>query len=180
MEKAYRQYKLQMHHVVAPVILNYRDISQLLKQNVAQHYKVFVYDLHILLLEKEHVLYLQYKLIQTNQIRCVFSVQFSDPFIWGDRDRTDAVYLHRIVVHPDFKGQRQFDCVLEWAKGSSRQRKLSCIRMDTWADNDRIINYYKSFGFEFVGVRTTGNHSELPIQNRNLNVALLEMKVDNK
>lgn len=122
---------------------------------------------------------LQYKLIQTNQIRCVFSVQFSDPFIWGDRDRTDAVYLHRIVVHPDFKGQRQFDCVLEWAKGLSRQRKLSCIRMDTWADNDRIINYYKSFGFAFVGVRTTGNHSELPIQNRNLNVALLEMKVDN-
>ena len=47
--------------------------------------------------------------------------------------------------------------------------------MDTWADNTKIIAYYKSYGFKFIENYKTTNDSELPIQNRNLNVALLEM-----
>jgi ribosomal protein S18 acetylase RimI-like enzyme len=49
--------------------------------------------------------------------------------------------------------------------------------MDTWADNERLIDYYKSFGFEFIEYYRTTDAAELPIQNRNLNVALLEMVV---
>jgi hypothetical protein len=48
--------------------------------------------------------------------------------------------------------------------------------MDTWADNHKIIEYYKSFGFEFIENYKTANAIELPIQNRNLNVALLQME----
>ena len=47
--------------------------------------------------------------------------------------------------------------------------------MDTLTDNEKIIDYYKSFGFEFIENYKTTNVPELPIQNRNLNVALLEM-----
>jgi predicted lactoylglutathione lyase len=50
--------------------------------------------------------------------------------------------------------------------------------MDTWADNKKIIDYYKSFGFEFIENYKTTNATELPIQNRNLNVALLEMELN--
>ncbi len=52
--------------------------------------------------------------------------------------------------------------------------------MDTWADNKKIITYYQSFGFEFVENYKTTDAPELPTQNRNLNVALLEMKVNGK
>jgi ribosomal protein S18 acetylase RimI-like enzyme len=150
--------------------------AQAMKLNTQQGYKVWT-AIDKTALQKDIENNLQYKIIQGKDIRCIFSVQFSDPFIWGDRDAGDAIYLHRIVVHPDHKGQRQFADVLAWSKHQARQRQLTYIRMDTWAENSRIIRYYQSFGFELAGIRTTGDTPELPIQNRNLNVALLEMSV---
>ena len=126
-------------------------------------------------LEKDIENGLQYKIVRDNDILCIFSVQHNDPLIWRDRDQNDAIYLHRIVVNPNFKGQRQFEKVLNWAKHFARQNNLRFVRMDTWADNEKIIDYYKSFGFEFIEYYKTTDASELPIQNRNLNVALLEM-----
>ncbi len=123
---------------------------------------------------------LQYKIVKGNDILCIFSIQHNDPFIWRDRDQNNAIYLHRIVVNPNFKGQKQFKKVLNWAKQFTEENNLKFVRMDTWADNKKIIDYYKSFGFEFIENYKTANASELPIQNRNLNVALLEMKVSNK
>ena len=120
---------------------------------------------------------LQYKMIVDDTIICIFSVQFSDPHIWRGRDRNDAIYLHRIVVNPLFKGHKLFHKILIWATEMARQKDLDFIRMDTWADNQKIIDYYKTFGFEFIENYKTPNASELPLQNRNLNVALLEKKV---
>jgi ribosomal protein S18 acetylase RimI-like enzyme len=139
-------------------------------------YKVWD-DIDRTALEKDIENHLQYKIVQGDDILCIFSIQYNDPFIWRDRDQNDAVYLHRIVVNPIFKGQKQFEKVLNWAKHFARQNNLKFVRMDTWADNAKIISYYNSFGFEFVGDYKTTNASELPIQNRNLHVALLEMKL---
>lgn len=110
----------------------------------------------------------------------MFSIQFRDPYIWRDRDQNDAIYLHRIVVNPNFRGQKQFQHVLLWAKQFAHANHLRFIRMDTWADNHRIIDYYKSFGFRFVGNCQTTDVPELPIQNRNLNLALLEIELTPK
>jgi len=54
---------------------------------------------------------LQYKIVKDNDILCIFSIQYNDPFIWRGRDQNDAIYLHRIVVNPNFKGQKQFQKV---------------------------------------------------------------------
>ena len=126
-------------------------------------------------LEKDIENGLQYKIVMDNDILCIFSIQHNDPFIWRDRDQSDAIYLHRIVVNPHFKGQRQFEKVLHWAKLFARRNNLKFVRMDTWADNEKIIDYYKSFGFEFIEYYKTTHAPELPIQNRDLNVALLEL-----
>lgn len=118
---------------------------------------------------------LQYKIIENNNLLCLFSVQYSDPLIWPDRDRGDAIYLHRIVVDQKFRGQRQFEKILVWAEQVAKAKNLKYIRMDTWADNEKIIEYYKSFGFKFMRNYKTTDAPELPAQNRNLNVALLEI-----
>jgi ribosomal protein S18 acetylase RimI-like enzyme len=131
-------------------------------------------------LEKDIVNKLQYKIITGNDVLCIFSVQYNDPLIWRERDQNNAVYLHRIVVNPSFKGQRQFEKVLEWAIHLAMQRNLQFVRMDTWAENQKIIAYYQSFGFKFIENYQTTDNLELPIQNRNLNVALLELKLNNK
>lgn len=120
---------------------------------------------------------LQYKIVKDNQIKCIFSIQYSDPFIWRYRNHDAAIYLHRIVANPKFRGQQQFKTVLNWTVELARLNKLRFVRIDTWADNKKIINYYKSFGFKFIENYKTPDTTELPIQNRNLNVALLQIEV---
>ena len=92
-------------------------------------------------------------------------------------DDGNAVYLHRIVVNPEFKGQRLFGKVLEWAIDHAKEKDLTAVRMDTWANNPGIIEYYKSFGFSFFENFTTPDTEELPVHNRNLPLTLLEYKV---
>ena len=120
----------------------------------------------------------QYKVIVDLEIGIVFSVAYTDKVIWRERDKGDAVYLHRIVVNPNCKGRKLFGVVLEWAKKHIHEKGLSTIRMDTWATNSSIINYYKTFGFVVVENYTTPNTTELPVHNRNLALTLLEFKTE--
>jgi ribosomal protein S18 acetylase RimI-like enzyme len=92
-------------------------------------------------------------------------------------EKGDAIYIHRIVVNPKFKGQKQFEKLLNWIVYFAKAKRLKYVRMDTWAENPNIIEYYKSYGFQFLESYTTPNTLELPDQHRNLKVALLEIKL---
>ncbi len=120
----------------------------------------------------------QYKIIVDAKTAIVFSVCYTDKVIWRELDKGDSIYLHRIVVNPDFKGQKLFGTILEWAIEHSKQKGLTAIRMDTWAANPTIINYYKNFGFTFIENYTTPNTEALPVHNRNLELTLLEYKLN--
>lgn len=119
----------------------------------------------------------QYKVMIDSTPAIVFSVGYSDKIIWRELEREDSVYLHRIVVNPAFKGQKLFGNVMRWSIEHCKQKGLRNIRMDTWAANPTIINYYKGFGFTVVEDYTTPDTPELPIHNRNLALTLLEYKV---
>lgn len=116
----------------------------------------------------------QYKIVREGTTALVFSVGYRDRIIWRSMDTGDAIYLHRIVINPAFKGQRLFGKVVDWAKEHIASRGLKHIRMDTWADNPTIISYYQSFGFRIVETYTTPDTAELPVHNRNLTLTLLE------
>jgi ribosomal protein S18 acetylase RimI-like enzyme len=118
----------------------------------------------------------QYKIIIHSKIAIVFSVAYSDKIIWRDKDNGNSIYLHRIVVNPELKGQKLFGKILDWAIAHSKKKGLTHIRMDTWAANPTIIEYYKSFGFVVVENYTTPDSTELPLHNRNLALTLLEYK----
>ena len=122
----------------------------------------------------------QYKVVVDSKTAIVFSVRYADKVIWRNLDEGNSIYLHRIVVNPEFKGQRLFGAILDWAIEHSKQKELNSIRMDTWAANPAIINYYKSFGFIFIENYTTPDSEELPVHNRNLALALLEYKLPAK
>lgn len=121
---------------------------------------------------------LHFKVVSNNQILCIFSVCFSDPLIWREKEKGTSIYLHRVTVNPYFKGQSQFAKVLQWAIDFARNNQLESIRIDTWADNPTIIEYYKNYGFKFVENYKTADTKALPIQHRNLNVTLLEYRID--
>jgi GNAT superfamily N-acetyltransferase len=118
----------------------------------------------------------QYKVVIDSSIAIVFSVAYHDKVIWRERDKGESIYLHRIVVNPEFKGQKLFGSIIAWCRDHIRNKGLSSIRMDTWAANPTIINYYKTFGFEVVENFTTPNTPELPVHNRNLALTLLEYR----
>lgn len=116
----------------------------------------------------------QYKILVNEVVGIVFSVCYSDKIIWREHDRGESVYLHRIVVNPQCKGQKLFGRILEWSLQHAREKGLRNIRMDTWAANPNIIAYYQNFGFVFVEEFTTPDTPELPVHNRNLKLTLLE------
>ena len=119
----------------------------------------------------------QFKVVIDSAAAIVFSVCYSDKIIWRDFEKGESMYLHRIVVNTAFKGQKLFGVILNWAINHCKQKSLTSIRMDTWAANPTIIEYYKGFGFRFVENYTTPDSSELPIHNRNLALTLLEYKI---
>ena len=102
---------------------------------------------------------------------------YADSIIWRERDRGDAVYLHRIVVNPAFKGQKLFGDILSWAIGHGKEKGMRHVRLDTWANNPQLIKYYQGFGFRFVENFTTPDDNLLPVHNRNLALALLEYEI---
>jgi ribosomal protein S18 acetylase RimI-like enzyme len=118
-----------------------------------------------------------YKIIAGDDVLIVFSVAYTDKVIWRAMDQGDAVYLHRIVVNPTFKGRKLFGHILDWAKDHARQRGFPYVRMDTWAANDNIVSYYQSFGFAFVENYTTPDTDELPVHNRELPLTLLQYSI---
>jgi GNAT superfamily N-acetyltransferase len=119
----------------------------------------------------------QYKVIVDSKIAIVFSVCYTDKVIWRSFENGDSIYLHRIVVNPEFKGQKLFGAIVEWAIEHCKKCGLKNIRMDTWAANPTIVNYYKAFGFKFIENYITPDSPDLPIHNRNLELTLLEYKL---
>jgi GNAT superfamily N-acetyltransferase len=129
-------------------------------------------------LETDVIKGLLYKVTDGDLILCIFCVCYADPIIWREKERGDAVYLHRVVVHPQHRGGQLFGKVLDWALNHARELQRSFVRIDTWADNGKIIQYYTGYGFRFVEDYTTPDDPNLPDQHRNLRVALLEYCVN--
>jgi len=120
---------------------------------------------------------LQYKVMQYHHVLAIFSVTYSDPATWGEWDTGKALFLHRVITHPQFKGQHIFKKVREWALQTAREKELDYIRIDTWTDNPAIIAFYEGYGFHVVAARVTPDSPELPEQNRNLRVTLMQLSV---
>ena len=134
------------------------------------------YDKHAIIRDIENKN--QYKVVVDSKTGIIFSVCYTDKVIWRELDKGDSVYLHRIVVNPELKGQKLFGKILDWVVEHSKQKGLSSIRMDTWAANPNIINYYKGFGFTIIENYTTPDTEELPVHNRNLALTLLEYRLN--
>lgn len=133
------------------------------------------YDKQVL--EQETRMGLLHKLVIDGKIALVFSAIYSDKQLWEDRDRDDAVYVHRMAVNPEFRGRRLFAKVFEWLVNDAKKRGRKFLRLDTWGDNPKMIAYYESFGYRFVRYHSSGNDPELPIPHRNMFFVLMEYKV---
>jgi RimJ/RimL family protein N-acetyltransferase len=119
-----------------------------------------------------------WKITETGQIANIFSVTYSDPILWLEKSNDPAMYIHRIVTNPDFRGRGYVPAITEWARGHAREKDLQFVRMDTWSDNQKLLDYYRNCGFEFIGTVMPEESSTLPAHYRGLSLALLEIDLD--
>jgi GNAT superfamily N-acetyltransferase len=170
-----------MHHIILPTKID--DMSMILNlfNQAIEYQKVNNYIgwkiIDTKFIEADIQRGLLYKVLSEDKILGIFCVCFTDQLIWREREKGDAIYLHRIVLNREYQGLKIFRAVLHWAIDKARRGNSKYVRMDTWAANSKLIDYYKGYGFRLVENYTTENTTDLPVQHRNLNVALLEFEV---
>ncbi|XLS29366.1 GNAT family N-acetyltransferase [Flavobacteriaceae bacterium M23B6Z8] len=116
----------------------------------------------------------QFKLLIDKEVACIWAITFSDPEIWGDRDRNDAIYIHRIATHPKFRGQKFVEKILSWATFYARKHTKDFVRMDTVGKNEKLISHYQKCGFNYLGLRKLNQTANLPSHYHNAVVSLFE------
>ena len=89
----------------------------------------------------------QWKIMEGEEIACIFLLTESDPLIWGEREKGDAIYVHRIVTAEGFHGRGYVPKLLRWSSAHARGKGKRYLRIDTWASNTKLVDYYMSCGF---------------------------------
>lgn len=120
----------------------------------------------------------QYKILVNGTVAAIFAVTYSDPQIWPGKNDETAVYIHRIVTHPNFRGYGFVKVIIDWAKAHRKTTPLHYIRMDTWADNERLLQYYTGCGFNHVGNIKIAPNSGLPKHYEGITLNLFEIKLE--
>lgn len=118
-----------------------------------------------------------WKICDYSQMLCVFSINFSDEQFWGEKDKQPSIYIHRIALNTNFKGLSIMTKIIEWAKKYCQENGKQFIRMDTWGENDKLINYYKKCGFNHLNTIDLDYSKGLPSHYKG-KLALLEMSLD--
>ena len=120
----------------------------------------------------------QWKIVLDGEVACIFVTAYADPDIWGEKDADPAVYLHRIVTNPAFRGRNFVFVINQWAKGHAKQLGKKFLRLDTWSDNLRLKEHYLACGYAFLGVVTPTNLANLPSHYDGISLGLFEMAVE--
>jgi len=101
---------------------------------------------------KEHAAKTELFVARLNkEIVATFSLQWSDAFIWRELNSEDCGYLHRLVVARSYKSHNLGRLLLSWAEKYITDNGKSKLRLDCMADNEKLNEYYRGSGFDFVG-----------------------------
>ncbi|NOT75879.1 MAG: GNAT family N-acetyltransferase [Cyclobacteriaceae bacterium] len=129
------------------------------------------------MVEKEILENRQWKIIINDEVACIFAITHNDPMIWKEKDKDPSVYIHRIVTNPSFRGQYFVKDIIAWARIFCRENGKEFIRMDTWGDNQKLIDYYTQCGFKFLGITQMGITEDLPKHYQNASLSLFEISI---
>lgn len=80
---------------------------------------------------------------------------YVDPDFWNPTDKPqDALYLHRLLVHRDHTGKNIAQQLLQHARNLTTTAGKTYLRLDAWATNTQLQQYYQQAGFTQLPTRT--------------------------
>jgi ribosomal protein S18 acetylase RimI-like enzyme len=124
---------------------------------------------------------LHWKIVETDVIAAFFSIAFTDGLIWEERDADPAIYLHRIVTNPAYRGRGYVGAITAWAENFGRAAGKLFVRLDTDVDNSRLNKYYRECGYVFCGVKKFTNkdraNSDIPLHYFGSGLSLFERAI---
>ena len=151
----------------------YKEATDYQKERVIYHWPNFDRQM----VKKELIEKRQFKLIIDNTVACVWAIAFDDPLIWGKMNNSESIYIHRIAVHKDYRGNNFALKIVTWAKEFARKNQKFYIRLDTVGLNEKLISHYTKCGFKFLGLTQLGDVKGLPDHYINAKVSLFEIKL---
>lgn len=116
-----------------------------------------------------------WKIVDDGGVGCIYSIAFEDPVIWGADSHISAMYIHRIVTNPHFRGRSYVRKIVGWAREHAADNAIRFIRMDTWADNLKLKDYYLGCGFAWKGTVSPADSPTMPAHYRGIQLGLFEM-----
>lgn len=133
-------------------------------------------DFDVDMLQQEILEGRQFKLIKDGNVAAIFAITYADELIWG-ADAAPSIYIHRIVTHAQFKGQHLVKDIAQWAVKFAAEKAIPYVRMDTWSDNLRLLEYYQNCGFTHTGRVDLKKTAGLPKHYEGISLNLFEIKV---
>ena len=120
----------------------------------------------------------QWKIVYHNILACNWAITFEDKEIWGEKEKKDAIYIHRICTNATLRGNRYIDTIVEWSKEYASKTGKQFVRLDTLGNNTKLIEHYTSAGFKFLGMFKLTDTATLPSHYQNEpNCCLFEIDV---
>lgn len=77
----------------------------------------------------------------------------ADPLFWPEDPLGEALYLHKLGVHPEAQGQNLSRLLLAEAARETRETGHSFLRLDTAANRPKLRALYEAAGFRRVDER---------------------------
>jgi GNAT superfamily N-acetyltransferase len=74
----------------------------------------------------------------------------SDPVFWPEDPAGEALYLHKLAVHPDWQGRKLSALVVGEAVQLTRAAGRPWLRLDTAAERPKLRGIYEALGFRLV------------------------------
>lgn len=116
--------------------------------------------------------HLHWKIVDEGQIACCFSMLYTDPLVWDDKDADPSLYLHRIVTNPAFRGRAYVKAIMAWANDFGKAAGKKYLRLDTGRDNRRLNEYYQECGFVYCGSKQFHDDGNPAVPRHYLGVGL--------
>ncbi|KAF9425146.1 hypothetical protein BGZ94_007802 [Podila epigama] len=104
--------------------------------------------------------------VASGTIAAIFALNYEDPFdemLWAHyaKDWKDAIYVHRLVVEPEFQGQGIVPQILQFTEDLVGPKGKHYLRLDCRGNNPNLRKFYreKCRGHELGGLTEMGTYT---------------------